>query len=183
MDLQTLDLLKLQTKYMRDDETVIGLSAALGGQFKRIASEIVKVMIYSQTDQLPEEALDVLAWQFGADWYDANASIETKREAIDNVLYLAQIRGTPAAVQRIVEIYFGDGRVEEWFEYGGEPGYFRVITNNPEATNEKATQFIKSVNSVKRKSAWLEVVILEESTPLNLYIGGAVHVGEYILVG
>jgi phage tail P2-like protein len=184
MDLLNLDLLKLQTKFMRQDKTVVGYSAAVGDQLKKIAEETDKALIYSRIDGLPGEVCDILAWQFGADWYDATADIEVKREAIKDVLYLAKIRGTPAAVQRVVEIYFGDGRVEEWFEYGGDPGYFRVLTSNPEATNEKAQQFTKAVESVKRKSQWLEAVILEETIEArDMYFGGMLHIGEFITIG
>ncbi|WP_044480432.1 phage tail protein I [Paenibacillus antibioticophila] len=183
MDLQNLNMLKLQTKFMRQDKSVVGYSAAVEEQFKKISNETDKAMIYARINELPGEVLDILAWQFGADWYDASVDIEVKREAIKDVLYLAKIRGTPAAVQRIVEIYFGDGRVEEWFEYGGNPGYFRVLTSNPEATNEKAQQFTKAVESVKRKSQWLEAVVLEETISIDdLYFGGVLHIGEYITI-
>lgn len=184
MDLKNLDLLNLQTKFMRQDKTVMGYSAAVGDQLKKIANETDKALIYSRINDLPGEVCDILSWQFGADWYDATADIEVKREAINDVLYLAKIRGTPAAVQRVVEIYFGDGRVEEWFEYGGDPGYFRVLTSNPEATNEKAQQFTKAVESVKRKSQWLEAVILEETIEArDMYYGGMLHIGEFITIG
>lgn len=175
MELKNLDLLQLQTQMMKKDEAVIGFSAALGDQLKKIDSETGRALIYSQIAQLPEDVLDILAWQFGADWYSATADIEIKRQAIKDVLYLSQIRGTPAAVKRIVEIYFGDGRVEEWFEYGGEPGYFRVVTNNTAATSEQAELFSKAVNSVKRLSAWLETIIIQSTEAMNLHTGFVLH--------
>lgn len=175
MDLQNLDLLQLQTQMMRKDDAVIGFSAALGDQLKKIGTEAARALIYSQIPQLPEDVLDILAWQFGADWYDATANIEIKRQAINDVLYLSQIRGTPAAVQRIVEIYFGDGQVQEWFEYGGDPGYFRVVTNNTAATSEQAELFSKAVNSVKRLSAWLESIIIQSTETMNLHTGFVLH--------
>lgn len=178
MDLNSLDLLQLQTKMMKKDVAVIGYSAALGDQFKKIATDVDKVMIYSQIDKMPSEVLDILAWQFGADWYDANADIEIKRQAIRDVLYLARIRGTAAAVQRVVEIYFGDGQVEEWFEYGGDPGYFRVITTNTSVTSEQAQRFAKAINSVKRLSAWLETVIIQSTESMNLHTGFVLQITD-----
>lgn len=184
MDLKDMDLLKLQTQNMRLDDAVIGFSAALSDQFKKIAAEVRQIEVYSAIDRLPEEALDILAWQFGADWYDAKSHIEIKRQAIQDVLYLARIRGTPAAVQRVIEIYFGDGKIEEWFEYGGEPGYFRVRTTNQSATNERAQDFIRAVDAVKRLTAWLETVIIEETIQANdLYFGATLHIGDYITIG
>ncbi len=39
-------------------------------------------------------------------------------------------RGTPYAVEQVIQTYFGDGEVSEWFEYGGQPGMFKVVTTN-----------------------------------------------------
>lgn len=182
MNVQDLDLLKLQSKLMQKDEAVIGFSAAISDQLKIIASEVGRALIYSNIDKLPEEALDILAWQFGADWYDSKSDIIVKRQAINDVLYLAQIRGTPAAVQRVVEIYFGDGNIEEWYEYGGDPGYFQVTTNNPDVTTTRAEEFIRVIGSVKRLTAILERVVLSQTESMNLYFGSALHVGEHITI-
>ncbi|MFD5019999.1 phage tail protein I [Paenibacillus sp. NPDC058367] len=156
---------------MSGNDDVQGMSSALSYQFQEIAAEIINVLIYSQIDKQPSEVLDILAWQFGADWYDSNAEIEIKRKAIKDVLYLARIRGTPEAVRRVIEIYFGDGRVEEWFDYGGEPGYFRVVTTNTAATSEQAERFAKAINSVKRLSAWLETIIIQSTDNMDIYTG------------
>jgi phage tail P2-like protein len=180
MDLSNLDLLKLQTKFMQRDPSVQGFCAALNQQFLDVAAQVQNILIYSRIDELPEEVLDILAWQFNADWYDAESDVETKRQAIKDALLLARIRGTPAAVQRVVEIYFGDGRVEEWFDYGGQPYHFRIVTNNPEATQEKASLLIQAVNAVKRSSARLDSVIIEEAENLSLYTGFVLHTGDHL---
>jgi len=182
MLIRDVDVLALQTKFMQQDVAVQGFSAALTPQFRRLAEEAGKVAIYSRIDDLPEDVLDVLAWQFSVDWYDPDADVATKRKAIKEALEIHKIKGTPAAVQRVVEIYFGDGDVEEWFQYGGQPGFFRVRTSNPEATNEKAALFAKAVNAVKRLSAYLEAVILVTSDDLSLYFGGVLHMTEKMTV-
>lgn len=58
---------------------------------------------------------------------------------------------------------FGYGKVEEWWEYGDDPGYFQVVVSNPKATEEQAQQFIEVVESVKRKSAHLRRVVVLDS--------------------
>jgi hypothetical protein len=119
MYLKTVDVLSLQTKFMKQDTAVRGFSAALTPQIRKLAEETGWVAIYSRIDELPEEVLDILAWQFGALWYDVDSPIEVKREAIKQAIEIHKIKGTPAAVQRVIEIYFSDGDVEEWFQYGG----------------------------------------------------------------
>ncbi|TCZ73064.1 phage tail protein I [Paenibacillus albiflavus] len=182
MQLDTVDLLQLQTKFMKGDETVQGFSAGLNTQFREIACQVKLAEIYSRIEEQPEEVLDILAWQFNVDWYEAESDIDVKRQAINDALLLSRIRGTPAAVQRVVEIYFGDGRVEEWFEYGGKPSYFRVITNNPEATNDKAALLARAVNSVKNLRSRLETVIIESSENMDMRFGFALHMGDKLKV-
>jgi phage tail P2-like protein len=185
MKIEEIDLLSLQTKVMQGDPDVQGFAAALELQFKQLAGEIGNVLIYSNIDQLPAELLDILAWQFIADWYDATSDLVTKRKAIKDALLLAQIKGTPAAVQKVIDIYFGDGQVQEWFEYGGTgvPGTFRVITSNSAVTNEKSTQFIRMLNKVKRLSAKLDSIQITEQINQDLYFAGILHMGEYMTIG
>lgn len=178
MDLKQADVLALQTKSMQEDLTVQGFSAALTPQVRAIAEDIMRIMIYARIDELPEELLDILAWQYSALWYDVDSPIDVKREAIREVFMIHKTKGTPAAVQRVVELFFGDGRVEEWFEYEGEPGYFRITTNNPEATTEKAALLAKAVSAVKRFSAHLESVVIIGSEEINLNFAGVLHMSD-----
>lgn len=175
MNVNDLDLLKLQTKAMQNNSDVLGFTTALDEQIKKIADDIINVLTYSRIDELSEESLDILAWQFSVDWYDAEGNLETKKQAINDALIVSQTRGTPAAVQRVVEIYFGDGHVEEWFEYGGEPYYFRIVTNNPSATQEKAALLSKAVNSVKNLRSRLEMVIIQQAENMDMYVGVVLH--------
>lgn len=182
MKVSELDLLKLQTKNMQKDLSVQGLSAALSGQFQQITKDITNVLTYTRIDELSEKVLDILAWQFNVDWYDSESDVNTKREAIKDALLVSQIRGTPAAVQRVVEIYFGDGRVEEWFEYGGQPYYFRIVTNNPSATQEQAALLAKAVNSVKNLRSRLEAVIIQNTENMDMSVGFALHTCDYLQI-
>jgi phage tail P2-like protein len=175
MDLKSLDFLKLQTGMMQKNKDVQGFATALDRQFRELAAQVEKIIIYGNVDGQPEEVLDILAWSFNVSWYDATSPIEVKRQAINEALNVARILGTPAAVEKVVEIYFGYGQVEEWFDYGGDPYHFRIVTNNPDATGAQAALLAKAVEKVKRKSTVLDSVILIESHNMNLYEGTALH--------
>ena len=69
--------------------------------------------------------------------------------------------GTPAAADRILEIIFSAGRIEEWYEYGGEPHHFRAyieMTGRP-VTQESLVSFRRILASVKRLSSWWDGTI------------------------
>jgi hypothetical protein len=66
------------------------------------------------------------------------------------------------------------------FHNGGQPGYFRVVTSNPEANNEKASLLSKAVNAVKRFSSRLESVVIITTESMDLYTGFVLHMGDRI---
>lgn len=182
MDLRNIDLLSLQTSQMREDPTVISLCASLTPKFKELGEEVLACLIYSRIDYLESDVLDELAFQMHADWYDSTASIEIKRSLIKNALKVHRYRGTPYAVEKVVQDYFGDGYVEEWFEYDGNPYMFRVVTSNTSVTSELANQFTMAVNSVKNMRSHLEQIIINISGEMDLYLAGIVQVCDEITI-
>ncbi|WP_026486679.1 phage tail protein I [Caldanaerobius polysaccharolyticus] len=182
MDLSNVDLLNLQTSYMKQDPTTQALCSALNPQFRQLADEVKACLIFSRIDELDDAALDELAWQMHVDWYDANADVEIKRNLIKSAIKVHRYRGTPFAVEEVIQSYFGDGYVQEWFDYGGDPYKFKVVTNNPSVTAEQADQFIKVLNKVKNVRSHLETIIVALSGEMDLYYAGVVHTGDFIEV-
>lgn len=179
MDLKNVDLLSLQTSYMKQDPTTQALCAALNPHFRQLADEVKACLIYSRIDELDDAALDELAWQMHVDWYDSTAEIEIKRSLIKNAINVHRYRGTPFAVEETVKTYFGDGEVQEWFEYGGQPYYFKVMTTNTRVNTTLLNQFLKVLNSVKNARSWLEAVEITATDEMNLYFGNIVHIADY----
>lgn len=202
MDLSNVDLLSLQSRFMRKDPTTIALSQALNPQFQQLAQEVKLCQIYKRLmpkeqwvtispglvvkalvfEQLDEKLLDELAWQLRVDWYDATSTPDIKQKIIQNAILVHMYRGTPYAVEQVIQTYFGDGYVLEWFDYGGEPGMFKVVTNNSSVTAELANQFIKVLNSVKNVRSHLEEILISLSGEMDLYLAGVVHTGDFMEV-
>ena len=63
MDLNSIDLLKLQTSYMKEDQTTKALCAAITPQLQQVANDLVKILLLARVDQLPEAVLDELAYE------------------------------------------------------------------------------------------------------------------------
>ena len=82
--------------------------------------------------------------------------------------------GTPAAADRILEIIFSEGRIEEWYEYGGEPHHFRAyieMTGRP-VTQESLVSFRRILASVKRLSSWWDGTITVTELDTDPILGG-----------
>lgn len=87
--------------------------------------------VYASIDTMPEFVLDLLAIEFNTQYYDTSLPISNKRELIKNTFIWWQRAGTPSTVEELIAAVFGEGEVKEWFEYNGEPYYFKIITNAP----------------------------------------------------
>ena len=87
-----------------------------------------------------------------------------------------------AAVERVVSDIFGDGWVEEWPEYEGDPYHFRVHTSNVSAGDQEAAYFESIVASSQNVRSYLEAVIIESVMQMQLYWGGYLHTAETIYI-
>lgn len=182
IDIQSAGLMNLLPPNLRRDSKLAAAAKSLESDMHQIATAISKLSLYDRLDSLNDAEADELAWDFHVDFYDTDLPLEQKRELVKNSIRLHRIKGTPAAIEDLVTILFGEGKVEEWYEYGGEPGYFRVMTNNPEVTLDRAQEFYRAVESVKRLSAHLEEVILSQAEELQLYFGSGMVVNEHIII-
>lgn len=182
MDLKNVNLLALETRHMQLDPTTKALCAALTPQLRKIATELEFCLIFSRIDELPENVLDELAFSLHIEWYDAMADIEVKRALIKSSDLVHMYHGTPYAIEQVVQDYFGEGYVEEWFDYGGLPYHFRVVTSNSAVTGALANQFAKAIETVKRRSARFDQVIVSMTAEFAYRPGFVIHSGDNLTI-
>lgn len=145
------------------DEDLAALADGIAEQLAKQPGEIRLLQIYTNTDNLPGDLLDILAKDFNIYWWDSNADIETKRRIIKSAPASHRIMGTVAATKRQADAFFPGSTLEEWFNYGGDPGYFRLCINitESEAAGVDITTIAEAearLLSTKRWSAHLESV-------------------------
>lgn len=85
--------------------------------------------------------------------------------------------GTPAAVEELVAIVFGEGEVSEWFEYGGEPYWFKIRTNAL-LTEDMTTYFSEMIRRVKNTRSHIEAIEIHRTIEQTLY-AGCCHAPQY----
>jgi len=180
IDISTVHLLELIPPNLRTDEKVRAAAESINLQLQQISQLIPQVAITHNIDTLPEAWVDELAWQQHVDFYNPDLPIEQKREIVKNSPRWHRIKGTPAAVEELISTIFGSGNVIEWYEYDGQPGYFKVATSDPEATTTRAQEFLAAVNSVKNRRSWLEAVEITKYDDMDLFFGNAIHKGSII---
>lgn len=181
MTLDNISLLELMPQFIQQDPASQALCYALEPAFQALANDTKACMIYARVDELPEPIVDELAWSFNVSFYE-NLTLDQKRQVVKKALFIEAGKGTPAAVEALLNIAFGDAWIEEWFDYGGEPYHFRVLTSNTAVTGDDATRFAAALNSVKNVRSVLEAVIVTLMAEVQLYRGCVLHTGDTITI-
>lgn len=181
-DIYNTPLLSTLPQILRRDKTVAAVSESIDKVLLRIGGTLDRINLISRPDTWTDEETDELAWQNHVDFYDSTLPLEQRRTLVQNSIRWHRHKGTDSAVEELITTLFGSGRVDNWYEYGGAPGYFQVVTDNPDVTSARASEFIQALNSVKRLSAWLDSVILEQTETMPIYYGLPMHVGEIMQI-
>ncbi len=126
---------------LQKDPSAVALAEAMADLLVRRQSEIEQLHIYPVIDRLDERLLDILAYDFKVDWWDADYSLEEKRRTLKDSWRVHKLLGTKAAVEMAISAIYPRTTVLEWWEYGGEPYHFRLDIN---ITND-------SIDSVKQR--------------------------------
>lgn len=184
MNLDNIDLLSLQTSYMQNDPFVQALCKALNPYFQKLSDSTRLVFIYGRIDELEEEAVDSLAWQFHVDFYDYTLPLDKKRELVKKSIYLHRIKGTPKAVEEACTTVFGKTKLKEWFEYDGRPYYFGLDVDITEcgASPEELKKLDVLINAYKNTRSWIDYINLFIASKGNIYVGSATVMAEEINV-
>ena len=118
-DLQSTSLLDILPQNLLADKKINAAAQALDDELQKITEATRNALLLPRLDELSEEVIDLLAWQWHVDFYEPSMSIETKRQLVRESIAWHRIKGTKAAVEKMAQTVFKGGVVTEWFEYGG----------------------------------------------------------------
>jgi phage tail protein, P2 protein I family len=182
IDIYTVSVLDLLPPNLKQDPDMIAASKAVDTEFTLVVNEVKNCIILPRIDELGSDLVDLLAWELHVDFYDPTLSLEVRRQIVKNSTKWHRQKGTPAAVEELIDTVFGDGQVQEWFDYAGQPYMFKVITPNASVTGDQAALFIRALDSVKNARSKLEEIIISLSGEMDLYYAGIVHTGDNLTI-
>lgn len=185
MRLNETEMVKLLPAWMQEDGSDKGLAAGCDIVSRDAYARLKLLSRWNKIDELGDAELDEMAWELNIQWYDSTAPIAAKRAVIRNSDRVYSKLGTPYAVEQIVADYFGTGEVREWYQYGGQPHHFKVLSDNPSLVNSNLDLFLKLLRTVKRRSSWLDAILICLTGEMFLYSGMAVrdHTQEVHVMG
>ena len=155
-------ILNLLSSHLRKDIEIQSFSFALSNAIKRLLEYCELVKLYSGIDGLNDKILDTLAVELKTQFYDTKLDTATKKKLVKNTTKWYMKAGTPKAVEELIAAVFGEGKVIEWFDYGGEPFRFKIVTNTT-LDNANVEKFKEMIKNVKNVRSILEVVEVERN--------------------
>lgn len=147
-------------KTLAEQPWVQALAEASRKMRRRVMAYADRTRLFCDIAEASEEALDALAVELQTPLYKNDYPLTVKRQIVKNSTLYYIRSGTRGAVEELLADIYQGAEVEEWFEYGGEPNYFRVaigISRTTVPVAEMAPAELESwLYSVKRASSALE---------------------------
>lgn len=182
ININECDSLQLMPEALKKSAKVQAASFALAETIRMLLKKIDQTSVYARIDTMPEKIVDLLAVELRTQYYDEDISLAEKRSLVKSTLSWYCKAGTPAAMQELIQIVFGNqSTVEEWWQYGGDPYMFKIIVDDQESllTKEKWDKVVKSIHYVKNARSHLESILYLRAGRQKLHAG--IGAGGYTL--
>lgn len=172
MKLQDIQLEQLLPLFMREDPANVAMACVASEALQVFASEILKLSTFDALDLLKTTELDALAEELNVLWYDKALTDEQKRVLLLQSDQVYMRLGTVQAAQDVITAVFGESNIEEFYQYGGRPHFFRIEVKAANALSaENEAKLLRMLDKVKRKSQWLDKIYTNTLGNLPLNIG------------
>ncbi len=178
------DLTKLLPYSLQNDLFTVALTEAFEIQITQLYDEFRAISNLYLLKDAPSLLVDFLAFEKHVDFYEG-LTLEEKKNVVRNALHVHRKKGTKFALLRVFELLNLQGRIEEWFEYGGNPYYFKArIDVSDKGVDDTTIRLLERlIKTYKNNRSWLEVLdIILTSKRNKVYIGTATLTGEEIVV-
>lgn len=167
---------------LKGDLSTEALAEATAEALTARLTEIDRLRIISNIDNLEEALLAILARDFKVDWWDPEYSLEEKRRTLKDSWRVHKTLGTKAAVETAISAIYPDTKVLEWFEYGGEPYHFKLMIDSEyeKVDPEKHRRVLEKVAYYKNLRSHLDEVEYFDAFTASA-AAGAVYCGEAMM--
>ncbi len=158
---------------LRQDPNMYALAESISGVLDEKKEQLNLLQLYQRIDELDEDLLDILAYDFKIDWWSGNYPIEVKRNLLETNWQVHRTLGTKGAIMTALHTIYENVRVIEWYEYDGNPYCFKIVID---MTDDDTIQWEAVKNTVmmyKRESAHLDGTFYSMSAEqdMTVYVG------------
>ena len=168
-DIYTVNFADYLPGALKHDPKMRAIAEAVTKEALTVSGEIENVLIYSRIDELPEELIDILAYDMHVDWYDYSFPLKVKRDILKGSVKVHKKMGTKYAVEKALGALYPQSEVEEWYQYEGQPHHFHIVCDVTE--NRVTASFQEIINAVmmyKRLSSHLDEVVYQAGVGITV---------------
>lgn len=132
----------------------------------------------------PAKFLPYLAWAFSVDRWEENWTETAKRQAVSDVFWIHQRKGTVAAVKRVIEGLGYSMTLQEWWEVADPAGTFRLVIdlNDIGITEPMIYELERIIGDAKPASRHISQMTILTGTNGQAWIGVAAYDGDTLEV-
>lgn len=171
-ELENLKLSDIMPPNLLKDPFVKAMCNALDVQLNKLVENNKKLSIYANIDNLPEEIINFLAWQFHVDFFDESWTLKQKRDTVKNSIKWHRYKGSIGVLEDYISTIFGNARVIEWFDYDGEPYHFKIDMITGEIPSiEALNKILKAIYTIKNTRSWCDGLGFLRAIDNKIYIG------------
>lgn len=156
-DLKLLDIAAASTL---NDANTLNIYKSIGIVLKELDDKYRnRLNLLESIDRMTNEELDLMFWSYSEQV--GNIDIDLKRKLLKKAIFSKTSKGTTGVLKKMcMELYEGF-EIEEWFEYNGSPGKFKIKTRDESIIKNKYLELINTVNLHKNARSHLESVELK----------------------
>lgn len=173
-----------------DAQVQAGCSAFDQQMYEIIDATGQVVMIPNIMGLTDSKLVDILAWQFHVDFYDASKPLEFRKQLVQDSIVWHKTKGTYALVQHVLDTYWpGGATLLEWFDYYNplpppqpptnwsgplpEPNWhdryrFRVYIDEKIIDPDDEAQVLLLIDHYKPISRWCEGIFRATASDCNI---------------
>ncbi len=184
ISLQQVSFSTLLPPNLQDAQTR-ALGAAWDKAFRKLVEYAERVsMTFAFVMELDEEMADHLCLSLDIKGYKEDLSLQKKRLLIRSALLNYSRMGTKAALEDAVGIIHGGTTVQENWEYGGQPYFFRVAVD---AGQEKVAEnpvgrLLDTIMEYKNARSWLQGITVDVIEQGSVYTGALPEMGTMLVI-
>ena len=125
-DIYTLSLNDIAPPNIAADSEISSLITAIDPQLQELSAASLEPLILARIDELPEQVLDLLAWQLHADFYDLAGTLSMKREAVKGSILWHMHKGTEWAIHEALRQLDISAEFVPWWQDNSDPYTFKL---------------------------------------------------------
>jgi phage tail P2-like protein len=183
VELKKLSFVDILPPNLASDETLRAAALALDGELQAVTELTRLVVLLARLDELDDATVDMLAKQFKVDFYDAGTELTRKRELVRRSIAWHRTKGTPGAVQSVVDVLLDGATVSEYWEYDGKPYHFKVGgMTGPLVDGNTILKVGKAIQVAKNTRSHLDSISFDRKLTRTLHVGSAIQVNKTIVI-